>query len=164
MEWRQAAVILIVGALAAEMAFFTIAAYTEPGRMPLPAHMVGDYMTEHSAGFGLREAMESLPAIVPIEDTPVIASMFPPSCRRANMYAPTGYELQCVQSAGADVILAALAERGRVYVLVEEPPIGVDVEALGVHAVRVGAYPRPGEDETNASVVLWLLETGRPGE
>jgi hypothetical protein len=38
------------------------------------------------------------------------------------------------------------------------PIIGADVTQLGVSATRVAGYPRPGETEADASVVLWLLE------
>jgi hypothetical protein len=145
--------------------------YVSNVRDGFPAAVWSQYFTDHSAGFGLREAVRALPETVEPPDAPVIASMFPDSCRRANFYAAPGFDMTCTGAPGVDAITAALAEHGTVYVLVEAAGvIGVDVDTLdGVIATRIAGYPRPGEcelpddplrpDHPNASsVVLWRLE------
>jgi hypothetical protein len=132
--------------------------YIDPGELELPAIMRTQYITDHSSGYGLREAVQALPALVP-EASTVIASMFPDSCHRANFYATPGFALMCTEAPGRTEIEAALANGEPVYVLADNAPnIGIDVVVLEANAERVAAFPRPGETEANASVVLWRLE------
>ena len=118
------------------------------------------YVTDHSAGFGLREAVQAFPQTIGDPGAPVIASMFPDSCKRANFYAAPGYVMTCPPAPGTDAIQAALAEGGgEVYVLREAAPVGLsddDLAALG-RTQRLAAYPRPGETADSASVTLWRL-------
>jgi hypothetical protein len=145
--------------------------YASNVRDGFPAAVWSQYFTDHSAGFGLREAVHAFPETVEPPGTPVIASMFPDSCRRANFYAAPGRAMTCADAPSTDAITAALTEHNTVYVLVEAAGvIGVDVETLdGVTATRVAGYPRPQEFEFSdhplpsdhpdaPSVVLWRLE------
>lgn len=126
-----------------------------------PEAIQTQYVNDHSAGFGLREAVLDFPNVVEPPDAPIIASMFPDSCRRANFYAAPGYAMTCTHAPGREVIEAALREHGRVYVLVDTPPlIGVDVENIDAEAARIRGYPRPADiNEDAASVVLWRLDS-----
>jgi hypothetical protein len=65
----------------------------------------------------------------------------------------------CPQLPGQSEIIAALDEHSAVYVLVDTPPlIGLDITIIDAQATRIAAYPRPGEFDETATVVLWLLE------
>lgn len=131
--------------------------YTNPGELVLPTIMRTQYITDHSSGYGLREAVQALPSLVP-ENSTVIASMFPDSCHRANFYAVPNFALTCTEASGRSEIEAALASGQSVYVLADNAPnIGIDVMVLEVDAERVAAFPRPGERDAEASVVLWRL-------
>ncbi|MGQ9887463.1 MAG: glycosyltransferase family 39 protein [Aggregatilineales bacterium] len=152
----------LTGALAAlllaETAPFALALYRDPDAVPLPDFMRRQYVTEQSAGFGLREAVSAL-ANTTEPGALIVGSMVRDSCRRANYYAPPDRALVCADRLGLDAIGAALKAGGVFYVLSDRPPYnGVDVTALGAYATRVAAYPRPGESETDASVVLWRVE------
>ncbi len=138
---------------------FAMNAYLEPGTLPLPQLERAQFITEHSSGFGLREAVRTFPEAITHPDVPIIASMFPDSCKRANFYALDGLVMRCPPAPGRVEIEAALADSGAVYVLVDTPPvIGLDVTTLDARATRIAAYPRPGETDDTATVVLWLLE------
>jgi len=155
---RQVATVGFAALLVIGLLPFAQIAYTAPGDLPLPPLMRTQYIIEHSAGFGLREAVQAFPFTL-TDDLPIIASMFPDSCRRANFYATDDRVLECTDAPGVDRIEAALAERGAVYVLTETSPlIGVDVTTLDAHVTRIAGYPRPGETEANAAVVLWRLD------
>lgn len=152
----------MAAALALAFAPFALTAYTRPADLPLPQEMRMEHLTTHSAGTGLREAVRDLPAQGVLPGQPVIASMFPDSCRRANFEAPTGYAMQCTDAPGADRIREALDASGLAFVVTDTSPmIGADIpalaQALGAQAQRLAGYPRPDESETNASVVLWVL-------
>jgi hypothetical protein len=149
---------LIGAALLIGFAPFALTAYRDPGALTLPPLEQGQYVTEHSAGFGLREAVIALPQTVKTHNIPIIASMFPDSCRRANFYQEDSFALRCTTAPGANEITEALAAYGQVYVLVEKPPVGIDIQRIPAKAERLAAYPRPGETEQTASVVLWRLE------
>jgi hypothetical protein len=149
--------ILLIG-----FAPFALTAYRDPGSLTLPPLERGQYVTEHSAGFGLRDAVIALPQTVKTHDIPIIASMFADSCRRANFYQVDAFALRCTDAPGTSEITEALAEHGLVYVLVEKPPVGVDIQTIPAKAERIAAYPRPGETEQTASVVLWRLEKMPP--
>ena len=138
----------------------TLAAVSRPADMPLPAAVRAEHLTDHSAGTGLREAMRDLPARI-APDAPVVGSMFPDSCRRANFYAQDAM-MHCTDAPGEALIESLLADQGIVYVLADFAPlIGADVPALatrlGAQAERIAGYPRPGETEDTASVVLWAI-------
>ncbi len=138
---------------------FFLTAYTTPAALPLPDDARYEHITSHSSGYGLREAMQALPQTITRRDLPIIGSMFADSCKRANFYAIGGLTLNCVGAPGVADIEAALTNQLAVYVLADTAPlIGVDVIALKANATRIAAYPRPGETQDNASVVLWLLE------
>lgn len=138
---------------------FAHTAYTAPGQLPLPVFMRLQYVTEHSAGFGLREAALDVPNTISQPDTPIVASLFADSCRRTRFYLPPGYDLICTDQLGVAEIEAALADQGRVYILADRPPYtGIDVSTIDGQASRIAAYPRPGDSEANASITLWLIE------
>lgn len=83
--------------------------------------------------------------------------MFPDSCRRANFEAQA-IRLVCTDAPGIEAINTSLREHGAVYVLTDTAPlIGVDVTALTTRASQLAIFPRPGETEADASVVLWEL-------
>jgi 4-amino-4-deoxy-L-arabinose transferase-like glycosyltransferase len=159
MQARQIATAGGIVALLMGFVPFAVTAYTIPALLPLPDEVRYEHITSHSSGYGLREAMESFPQRITRRDVSIIASMFPDSCRRANFYAVDGFALTCVDLPGTDEINAALKNGGAVYVLADNAPnIGIDVKTLNAKTTRIAAYPRPGESEANASVVLWLLE------
>src|SRR5262249_19204815 len=113
----------------------------------------------HSSGYGLREAVQAFPNTIARRDLPIIGSMFPDSCRRANLYAVGSLQLTCTEAPGTPAIEAALKAQGAVYILDDNAPnIGVDVTTLDAKETRLAVYLRPGETAENASVVLWLLE------
>lgn len=142
---------------------FALTAYRDPAGLPLPDAIRTQYISEHSGGYGLREAVLALPATLDQPELPVIASMFPDGCRRANFYAaPAAPRLTCGDAPGWPQITAALDAHGGVYVLADTAPvIGADIlaatPALGAQAREIARYPRPGETLESASVVLWKL-------
>ncbi|MBC7809903.1 MAG: hypothetical protein H7175_02080, partial [Burkholderiales bacterium] len=142
---------------------FALTSYREPSAAPLPEAVRTLYVTEHSAGYGLREAVLDFPRTITQRDIPIIGSMFPDSCRRANFYAEPDLKMRCTDAPGLPFIEAALAEQGEVYVLVETPPIiGLDVTTVeGASVEFLGASPRPGETDESAAVKLWLLTINR---
>jgi hypothetical protein len=147
-------ILLIVSAIP-----FAVQLYTTPDRLLVPELIYAQYMTDHSAGFGLREAARDFPETLTRDNLPIIGSMFPDGCRRANFDHDHDRMMQCVDAPGISEIEAALLEHGAVYVLTDDAPnIGVDVGLIDADATRIAVYPRPGEDDSNASVVLWLLE------
>ncbi len=164
-EARERAVLagLSMALLVFSMIPFITAAYHDPAGLTLPDAVRTQYVTDHSAGYGLREAMDALPRMT-APDIPVIASMFPDSCRRANFYATEAHRLRCVNAPGLPEIEQALNEHGVVYVLVDNAPlIGVDAAALPVQAQQIAAFPRPGESLEDASVMLWRLSASDVG-
>jgi hypothetical protein len=147
----------VLGMLAVGIVPFARAAYHDPGDMRLSAELRAEYITGHSAGFGLREAVLAFPKTIGAPGLPVVASMFPDSCKRANFYDTVGYDMVCPTAPGLTEIKAALAQSGTVYVLAERPPIGLRFEQTDLPASRISGYPRPGETEETASVVLWRV-------
>ncbi len=150
----------VVGA-ALVLAFvpFAVQAYRDPGGLSLPEAERTQYITEHSSGYGLREAVLDFPHTLTRPDLAIVASMFPDSCRRANFYATGGRLMLCIDAPGRERIESELSSQGAVYVLADSAPsIGIDVSTLNAHVSKLGAYPRPGEDAAHASVVLWLIE------
>ncbi len=136
---------------------FALRAYTDPAGLPLPADAHYEHITSHSSGYGLREAMLGLRETITRRELPILGSMFPDSCARANFYAVEGLRLVCVGAPGQEAIQGELAERGAVYVLADTAPIiGVEVGQLGGRATEVARYARPGEAE--GAVALWLVE------
>jgi hypothetical protein len=157
----QGGVTLLGWLLLAAFIPFAQTAYRSPAALSLPDLMRTQYITEHSAGFGLREAMEDLPRQADA-GVPIIGSLFPDSCRRANFYAHPDFRLTCGDAPNTAALFAALDSIGIAYVLTDTAPlIGADVPALAaeqsVTAERVAAYPRPGENADAASVVLWRV-------
>lgn len=160
---RLASATLIVVFACGSFPLFALQAYVDSGALPLPQQMRQQYVSDHSSGYGLREAVSAFSHTLVRADLPVIASMFADSCHRANFYAVHGRAMLCADVPGLPEIEAALAEFGAVYVLVERGGvIGVDVATLDAHASELAVYPRPDETNMNASVRLWLLQ--RSGE
>lgn len=158
-ETRFAAVMLVIALLLASAVPFASRLYRAPGHADVPARVYSQYIADHSAGFGLRDAVLSFPQSITRPDLPIIGSMFPDGCRRANFYAARDFEMICTDAPGTPEIEAALAAYGAVYVLTDEAPtIGVDVTQIGAAATRIAVYPRPDETDATASVVLWLLQ------
>lgn len=155
---RWMAGLLLVGLLTAGFAPFAATAYRDPGSLPLPPAMARQYLTDHSAGFGLREAVQALPQTVSASDAPIVASMFGDSCRRANFYAAPGYALQCPDYPGTAAVQAALAAGGSVYVLEDALLHGFNPMELGGGLMLVARYARPGEPADGGSVILWRLD------
>ncbi len=138
---------------------FALVAYTAPGDLPLPLFMRQQYITEHSSGFGLREAAEALPQTITRPELPVVASMYADSCRRTNYYVPEGFMLICADNLGVAEIESALMDQGAVYILEDRPPYtGIDIESIDGQATLIAAYPRPGDPHESPSITLWLVE------
>ncbi|HEX2906787.1 MAG TPA: glycosyltransferase family 39 protein [Phototrophicaceae bacterium] len=153
--------VVAAGIVALVFGFVPLAltAYTNPAALPLPADVRYEHITSHSSGYGLREAAQQFPTTLTRPDLPIIGSLFPDSCRRANFYAPANFKMVCTDAPGLPEIEAALRDNGAVYVLADNAPlIGVDVRTLDSQVTCIAAYPRPGETEADASVVLWLVE------
>ncbi|MCA9902446.1 MAG: glycosyltransferase family 39 protein [Anaerolineae bacterium] len=162
-SWRPTAVGILLLSILVGFAPFAYQAYTDPAELPLPDLMRSQYVEDHSSGYGLREAVQAFPTTIQRPDLPIVASMFPDSCRRANFYAVAGLDMICADAPGQPVLEAAIEAHGAAYVLVEKGGlIGLDVSALPYAATRVAVYPRPGEEPANASVQLWLLEREQP--
>ncbi len=156
---REIGLAAVGAALVAAFVPFAAQAYRDPGGLSLPQPERTQYLTEHSSGYGLREAVLDFPRTLARPDLAIVASMFPDSCRRANFYAADGRLMLCIDAPGRERIEAELASKGAVYVLADSAPsIGLDVATLNARATQLGAYPRPGEDAAHASVVLWLIE------
>ncbi len=153
--------------LAAGLIPFAFTAYSAPADLPLPPLMRNQYISQHPAGYGLREAVLDFPETIDHPELPIIGSMFPDSCRRANYYAIDGFNMACTDAPGLPLIESALRESGGAYVLVESAPlIGADIPAfaadINASATRIAAYPRPGETAETASVILWRLDSAHP--
>lgn len=151
----------ISAALLLGFLFQSQSAYRSPTDQIMPEIVRREHITEHSGGFGLADAAAALPTLIE-PGSPIIASMFPDSCRRANFYAQGDLTLTCTDAPGTDLIRAALETHGWVYVLTDTSPlIGADMNALSdewnVRVERTAGFPRPGEDEASASVVLWRV-------
>lgn len=136
-------------------------AQSNPTQLRFPYAVWEEHYAIHSSGYGLRDAMYALPALIPAGE-PIIASMFPDSCRRANFYADSGVTLTCTDAPALDLITSTYQANGSVYVLVDTSPlIGADIPALARdldgQSTRIRAFLRPGETEMNAAVVLWRL-------
>jgi hypothetical protein len=127
----------------------------------VPQAVWTQYFSEHSAGYGLREAVEALPQTT--GDAPVVASMTGDSCRRANFYAVAGKEMLCTDAPGLNVMAEKLRESGTIYVVVESvtgATFPADAAAMGATAEQIALYPRPGAD--GQPVTLWRLERAAP--
>lgn len=153
---RRVLAAALVMLLAAHAGAFMWAAYTQPDDLRLPTLARMEYVETHSAGFGLRDAAADMPALIP-PDAPIVASMFPASCRRTNFYLPPTHQMQCVDAPGADTIARALETDGAVFVLVEQSP-GIGITTLE-SAERLRHYPRPGG---LSAVSLYRVAAGQP--
>ena len=92
---------------------------TDPTQAQVPLIVQQEFFSAHSSGYGLREAMDALPTLTD-SSSPILASMFPPSCRRANFYAVSDRTLICADAPALDVIASLVEQYGRVYVLTEQ--------------------------------------------
>lgn len=133
---------------------------TDPANLPLPTDVRQQHITEHSSGYGLREAMAFIEETFS-NDVTVVASFFGDSCRRANFYSAT-HQLDCGNAPGIDRIEQALTLNDMIYVLVDTAPhIGADMRPvsaqLNVEALLIEVFPRPTETVESASVQLWRL-------
>lgn len=138
---------------------FMQTAYDNPGALTIPADERRQFITDHSSGFGLREAVQAFPDTIADKNVPIVGSMFQDSCLRANFYAVNGLKMICANTPALPQIEEALSADGAVYVLTDYAPlIGIDVQTLNATATKIAVYPRPGETEANASVVLWRLD------
>ena len=155
---RRLSTVLATGALLLLFVPFALQAYSDPAGLPLPPGDRSQLVTDHSGGYGLREAVLAFPQTLADADLPLIGSMFPDSCKRANFYAGDR-PMSCPAAPARTEIETALRERGAAYVLVDSAgSIGIDVTMLDANATQIAAYPRPGDPPGEPSVVLWLLE------
>lgn len=157
---RQASVAIAAALLAVGFVPLALTAYTAPERNPYPYAVWTEHFSQHSAGYGLREAVQALPQTIQPPTAPVIASMTGDSCRRANFYAVNESSLTCTDAPGLNALEAALPTQPVVYVLVEEftgiADLPGEAARLGVTAEQVAQYNRPGAD--GQTVTLWKLE------
>jgi hypothetical protein len=90
----------------------------------------------------------------------VIASMSSDGCRRARFYLPNGVSLECTgagdQARGP--IEAVLQQADSVFVLAEDPPIGIDPASVAATWTRIAEYPRPGGV---THITLWKVGVDR---
>ncbi len=159
---QQRRVGLTVASVALAISFvpFALHAYTAPDQLRVPDAVWTQYFSQHSAGYGLREAVQAFPQTISPSDVPIVASMTGDSCRRANFYAVKNLALICADAPGLPEMAQALKDHGQVYVLVEAETgahFPADAEALKAQAEQIAVYPRPGTDEQ--PVTLWLLTT-----
>jgi hypothetical protein len=117
----------------------------------LPALDREQFITGHSSGFALREAMQRLPELVP-SDVPIIGSLFPDSCRRANFYA-VGRQLLCADRGGEALLTAHLQAQIGACLLAELPPIGIPMAAYARTRIPTGALRTTAKRRANSSVV-----------
>jgi hypothetical protein len=140
---------------------FALTAYRAPEQLPLPITVSTEHITEHSAGYGLREAALAFPQTTDAS-IPIIGSMFPDSCRRANFYADSTHQMICTDAPGLVTIQSSLQSNGAAYILVEAAGvIGLDfmqaAETNGWAVDFIASYPRPHETLENAAVILWRI-------
>jgi 4-amino-4-deoxy-L-arabinose transferase-like glycosyltransferase len=155
---RPTATLLLIGWLVLDALPYFDTAYLNPGEVSLPALDALQFVYDHSAGFGLVDAVRSFPHTVGTPTIPILASMFPDSCRRANFYSMQ-FTMICAAAPGEAALRDLLAQHDRVFVLVEKPPVGLDMATLPFGSPRlVAGYPRPGETEPHASVKLWEVK------
>ena len=105
---RRWAVALMTGALGFGFAPFALTAYRMPEQLPLSRDVWTQHISEHSAGYGLREAVEALPETTAGAPNQIIASMTADSCRRANFYAAAGWGLYCADARGLGDLASAI--------------------------------------------------------
>ena len=158
---RRALLAIVLAMLAVGFVAFALQSYTAPEHNRYPQAVWTEHFSQHSAGYGLREAMLALSQTIQPRSTTVIASMTADSCRRANFYAVEGMILTCADAPGLDAVKAALETQNIVYVLVEQVTglrnIVSEAEALGAEAQQIAEYRRPG-GESSQTVTLWRLE------
>lgn len=155
---RRTSALLTAAALGLLFAPFALQAYRDPALLPLPPGDRSQLLTDHSSGYGLREAVLDFPRTITDPSLPVLASMFPDSCERANFYAGP-IEMTCADAPAREQIEALLNQHGALYLLVETAPlIGIDVMTLDATVTEIAAYPRPGDPSNRPAVVLWRLD------
>lgn len=155
---RRIAGMVISAALVLGFVPFALTAYSSPDQLQVPDAIWTQYFSQHSAGYGLREAVQAFPQMITPDDAPVIASMTADSCRRANFYAVGGLTMTCANAPGLPDIRSALDNSTIVFVVVEAVTgahFPQDADALGAQAEQVAVYPRPGAGRQ--PVTLWKL-------
>lgn len=155
---QQRALVVVSALLAFGFIPFALHSYLSPPDARVPQAVWTQYFSEHSSGYGLREAVFDLPNTRTDIHFPIVASMTADSCHRANFYAVSPvWSMRCPGEPGGD-LSAALADACTVYV-VDDAVTGAqfpqDAEALGAQAEQVKVYPRPGAD--GQPVTLWKL-------
>ncbi|MFN8449456.1 MAG: glycosyltransferase family 39 protein [Anaerolineae bacterium] len=145
--------------MAAGSAPFALHAYTEPDQLRVPDAIWTQYFSQHSSGYGLREAVLALPETTPDIHYRRIASMTADSCHRAN-YATPPFIMDCTGEPQAD-LQAALADATSVYVVVESVTgahFPQDADALDADAELIATYHRPTRSgEAEQPVTVWKL-------
>jgi len=137
---------------------FALQAYADPTQLRVPDAVWTQYFSEHSAGYGLREAVQAFPQTITPNDTPIVASMTADSCHRANFYAVDGLSMICGNEPNLTQVEVALKDHSEVYVLVDFATgahFPQDADALNAQAEQIAVYPRPGAD--GQPVTLWKL-------
>jgi hypothetical protein len=155
---RRSVLTLTSAVLAFGFIPFALDAYSTPDLMRVPDAVWTQYFSEHSAGYGLREAVLAFPQTITPRDMPIVASMTGDSCRRANFYAMDGLRMLCGDTPNLAQIQTALKDHSEVYVLVDFATgahFPQDAAAFGAQAEQVALYPRPGF--TGQPVTLWKL-------
>lgn len=156
---RKAAVGFGAAALLLSFAPFAVTAATMPEQLRVPDAVWSQYFSQHSGGYGLREAVQAFTQTIIEPNTPIVASMTVDSCRRANFYAAEGFSLACADAPGLAEASSVLENQGIVYILVEQytgiQDMRDEAAALGADAEQVAVYPRPGAD--GETVTLWKL-------
>jgi hypothetical protein len=155
-RWRAVSGVALL--LAVGFVPFALHAYSAPDQLRVPQAVWTQYFSQHSSGYGLREAVQALPQAVNDHSAPIIASMTADSCRRANFYAVDQLEMECVEAPGLTQIGQALNDHAEVYVLVESVTgahFPQDADPLKADVELVATYDRPGVD--GQPVMLWRL-------
>jgi hypothetical protein len=148
----------VFGFVSAALAFgfisFALPAYNQPDEMKVPEAVWTQYFSEHSSGYGLREAVQAL-AQTTSDALSVIAGMTADSCHRANFYAIGNKRLICVDPSSGEVAYA-IADNNIVYLLIDQVTGEARLkfaQANDPELELVAEYPRPGTD--GQSVTLW---------
>ncbi len=155
-RWRALSSVTLL--LAVGFVPFALHAYTAPDQLRVPEAVWTQYFSQHSSGYGLREAVQAFPQTISDRSAPIIASMTSDSCHRANFYAIDELEMTCTEAPGLAQIRQALNDHAEVYALVEAATgahFPQDADGLNADAELVTTYPRPGAD--GQPVTLWRI-------
>ena len=158
-RWRALSGVTLL--LAVGFVPFALHAYSAPDQLRVPEAVWTQYFSQHSSGYGLREAVQAFPQTVSARSAPIIASMTGDSCHRANFYAVDGLEMTCGEAPELTQIGQALNDHAEVYVLVEAVTgarFPQDAAAINAAAELIATYPRPTHPgEVGQPVTLWRI-------